>query len=292
MEAIVLNPGIFRARTWESHAAMVDAVQTPYPPLPLIFGPFDPSGASNLPIDAVICAELGAHALSVVTAIHVQDSTGLESVQRISAELIDDQARCLLEDMPVGAIKVGPLYDPESISILAQIAADYTDIPLVLHLCAQPDVAELEELDAEETTGALLELLLPQASIVVTERSLLDRWRSAGLLTASQTDDPIQALHEYGAPYVLCSNVPISPGLNGVVLYVQDGPGARWTWPAPQVRISDSDGMLSCAIAALLAQGQSIPEAIRSAMLQASSMLEHHFHPGMGQRMLLHTRRP
>lgn len=268
---------------------MVDAVQTPYPPLPLIFGPFDPSGASNLPVDAVICAELGAHALSVVTAIHVQDSAGLESLQRISAELIDDQARCLLEDMPVGSIKIGPMYDPETISMLAQITADYSEIPLVLHLCAPPDVTGLEELDAEETIGALLELLVPQASVVVAERSLLDRWRNAGLLL---TDDPIQALHDYGAPNVLCSNVPISPGLNGVALYAQDGPGARWTWPAPQVRISDSDGMLACAIAAMLAQRRAIPEAIRNAVTHASSMLEHHFHPGMGQRMLLHTRRP
>lgn len=268
---------------------MVDAVQTPYPSLPLIFGPFDPSGASSLPIDTVICAELGAHALSVITAIHVQDSVGLESVQRISAELIDDQARCLLEDMPVGAIKIGPMYDPETISMLAQIAADYSEIPLVLHLCAPPDVADLEELDAEETVGALLELLLPQASVVVTERSLLDRWRNAGLL---QADDPVQALHDRGATHVLCSNVPIGPGLNGVALYVRDGHGARWTWPAPQVRISDSDGMLTSAIAALLAQREAIPEAIRHAVTRASSMLEHHFHPGMGQRMLLHTRKP
>src|SRR5690606_8037387 len=110
----------------------------------------------------VICAEQGAHALSVVTAIHVQDSASLESIQRINPELIDDQARCLLEDMPVGAIKIGPAYDPETVSVLAQIAADYSDIPLVLHLTAQPDVADLDDLDPEETIGALLELLAPQ----------------------------------------------------------------------------------------------------------------------------------
>ncbi|MBV6272472.1 bifunctional hydroxymethylpyrimidine kinase/phosphomethylpyrimidine kinase [Alcaligenaceae bacterium CGII-47] len=269
---------------------MVDAVQTPYPPLPLIFGPFDPSGASNLPIDAVICAELGAHALCVITAIHVQDSAGLESIQRVNAELIDDQARCLLEDMPVGAIKVGPLYDLETISMLAQIAADYTEIPLVLHLSAPPDIGDLEELDAEETVSALLELLLPQADVVIVERSLLDRWHGAGTLTTSNTDDPVQALHEYGVPYVLCSNVAISSGMNGVVLYAKSGPGARWNWPIPQVRISDSDGMLADAVVTLLAQGQVIPEAIRHAVIQATSMLKHHFHPGMGQRMLLHTR--
>src|SRR3546814_12782225 len=47
----------------------------------------------------------------------------------ILPELIDDQARCLLEDMTVHAIKVGPLYTTESVSVLAQIAADYSHVP-------------------------------------------------------------------------------------------------------------------------------------------------------------------
>lgn len=264
---------------------MLEAVQSLMPPMPLIFGPFDPSGASNLPIDAVICAELGAHALSVLTAIHVQDSAGLESIHRISPELIDDQARCLLEDMSVGAIKIGPAYDPETISVLAQITADYSDIPLVVHMAAQPDVSDLDDLDTEETIGALLELLVPQASVIVAEQGLLDQWHSAGILG----EDPIAVLHELGATHVLCSNIPFGSSLNGLALYTRDGPGARWTWPQPAVRIHDSDSLLASAIAVALAGGLSPADAIQKAATQATTMLGHHFHPGMGQRLLRHT---
>lgn len=266
---------------------MPEAVPSVLPPIPLIFGPFDPSGSSNLPIDAVICAELGAHALSVVTAIHVQDSAGLESIQRINPDLIDDQARCLLEDMSVGAIKIGPVYDPETISVLAQITADYSDIPLVLHLAAQPDVADLDDLDPEETIGALLELLAPQACVIVVEQGLLDRWRSAGMLG----EDPVGALHEHGTDHVLCTNVPFGTGLNGLALHSRGEPGARWTWPQPVVRIQDSDSLLATAIAAALAAGLPPAEAIQGTANRAAGMLAHHFHPGMGQRLLLHARK-
>src|SRR5690606_3370204 len=163
-------------------------------PLPLIFGPFDPSGASHLPIDAVICAGLGAHAGTVATAIHVQDTAGVETIQRLPAELIDDQARCLLEDIPIGALKIGPQYDPESIATLAQIAADYSNLPLVLQLSAPPLVPDLEDLDPEETVGALLELLVPQAHLVVVDARLPEQWAGQGLLSSARAGDPVGAL--------------------------------------------------------------------------------------------------
>src|SRR3546814_3385413 len=86
-----------------------------------------PSGSSSLPADTVTCAAMGCHALSTLTAILVRDTAGTEEIQPISPELIDDQARCLLEDMTVHAIKVGPLYTTESVSVLAQIAADSSE---------------------------------------------------------------------------------------------------------------------------------------------------------------------
>src|SRR3546814_12020377 len=94
---------------------------------------------------------MGCHALSTLTAILVRDTAGTEEIQPISPELIDDQARCLLKDMTVHAIKVGPLYTTESVSVLAQIAADYSHVPLVLHLAPLPAESLLEGTDAERS---------------------------------------------------------------------------------------------------------------------------------------------
>lgn len=261
-------------------------------PLPLIFGPFDPSGASNLPADSVICARLGAHAGVVVTALHVQDTSRLESVQRLAPDLIDDQARCLLEDMPISAIKVGPQYDPETIAVLAQIAADYSTVPLVLHLGTPPSVPDLQDLDPEETIAAALELLAPQAQVVILDARLPGQWASQGLLSAPQADTPVAALQEIGVPYVLCTNDALSVDLNGLSLYASGRAGQRWPWPAPRVRAADAEGLLATVLACRLAGGSDALRAIQQAAEITPTMLEHHFHPGMGQRILLHAGAP
>ncbi|MDY0308563.1 MAG: bifunctional hydroxymethylpyrimidine kinase/phosphomethylpyrimidine kinase [Castellaniella sp.] len=286
MGAIVYEPP---AVATDFLSAIMPTPDFPAIPLPLIFGPFDPSGASHLPIDAAICAGLGAHAGCVVTAIHVQDSAGTETIQRLAPDLVDDQARCLLEDMAIGALKIGPQYDPETIATLAQIAADYCTLPLVLQLCAPPPVPDLDDLDPEETVGALLELLLPQAHLVVVDAHLPEQWASQGLLSSTRADDPIAALHELGAPLVLCSNAALGPGLNGLVLHARDQASRRWPWPAPRVRTGDADSLLATVLCCLLARGLDPDAAISQAVTTTTTLLERHFHPGMGQRILLHA---
>ena len=70
--------------------------------------------------------------LSVLTAITVQDTTGVEGVLPIDSGWVADQARALLEDMPVAAFKIGLLGSVEVIAAIAEVVSDYPDIPLVL----------------------------------------------------------------------------------------------------------------------------------------------------------------
>ena len=57
---------------------------------------------------------------------------GVEGMLAIDAEWVADQARCLLEDMPVDAFKIGVLGSVENIAAIAEIVSDYPDVPLVL----------------------------------------------------------------------------------------------------------------------------------------------------------------
>src|SRR3546814_10630062 len=103
--------------------------------------------------------------------------------------------------MNVQAIKVGPLYTPETVSVLAQIAADYNHVPLVLHLAPIPDESLLDDLDTEELQMAILDLLLPQTDIVVADHHLLAQWDSHGIL--AHTGTPATSLLNYGPKRVL-----------------------------------------------------------------------------------------
>ena len=254
------------------------------PPAILAFGPFDPSGSSNLPANAITASTLGCHVLSVLTALHVQDTASIDDIHPLSPELIDDQARRLLEDMHVHAICVGPLYTTSAASVLAQIAADYTDVPLVLHLGQLPDDSQMEDADPDDTLAAILELLLPQTDIVIADHTLLEQWRTQGMLPGS--NEPQQILLDHGASWALSTAAPLRQGQHSYLLSNQDNDTFHWPWAAPEARLSDPDGPLVAAIAANVARGMAIPQAVKQAIATSHELTRRTFQPGMGHRLI------
>ncbi|WP_233234113.1 hydroxymethylpyrimidine/phosphomethylpyrimidine kinase [Bordetella sp. LUAb4] len=257
------------------------------PPIVLIFGPADPTGSDGLPADAVTCARMGCHGLAAITAITVQDTAVMEEVHSISPELLDDQARCLLEDMPVQAIKVGGLYSAECASAVAQIAADYSQVPLVLHLGHRtplPADAAAQD-DADDLLAATLELVLPQADVVVVEHARLAQWLSDGTLEIGEATSAAHAMVGAGAKWVLALGSPLRPGHAVNLLVGPEGSTTNWPWQAPPDRSSDSGGLLATTLAACLAQGMEVPAAVEKSLTLADAAVAASFLPGMGRRI-------
>lgn len=257
------------------------------PPLVLVFGPLDPSGSDGLPADAVTCARLGCHGLAAVTALTVRDTAGIEEIHPISPELLDDQARCLLEDMPVQAIKMGGLYTAETASVAAQIAADYSQVPLVLHLGqrARPPADAVAEDEAGDLLAATLELVLPQTDLLVIEHLRLAQWQADGDIDIGEAPTPMHALLSAGAQWVLALGSPQRPGHYANLLLGPGGQTHTLPWQAPPDRNSDTGGVAAAAIAALLARGLDMPEAVRQGLAHAESCVAASFLPGMGRRI-------
>lgn len=261
-------------------------MQHPDPTLVLFFGPFDPSGSGNLPADAITCASLGGHALSVVTAIHVQDTANIEEVHGIAPEFIDEQARFLLEDMNVQAIKAGPLYSTDSVRVLAQIAADYNQLPLVLQLGTPLELNNADDTDPEEVLTAIFELLLPQTDLVLADHNQLAHWQTDGILPAAENVSPAQILRQYGAQWVLTTGTPIRPGQGAYLLQGPEQATSSWLWHPPSSRLSDTDGPLACAATLELARGAPMPLVIETALKKAGPLTAASFQPGMGHRII------
>src|SRR6266513_449366 len=134
------------------------------PPIVLTFAASDPSGGAGLQADLLTLASMGCHPLSVVTALTVQDTAGVENILPIDSDWVADQARCLLEDMQIDAIKIGVLGSVENIAAIAEIVSDYPGIPLVL----DPVLASGrgDELASEDLISAMRELLIPQTTLI------------------------------------------------------------------------------------------------------------------------------
>jgi hydroxymethylpyrimidine/phosphomethylpyrimidine kinase len=254
-----------------------------FPPLVLTFAATDPSGGAGLQADVLTLASMGCHPLSVVTAITVQDTLGVDGVQPLDAEWVSDQARSLLEDMPVDAFKIGVVGSVEIIAAIAEIVSDYPDVPLVL----DPVLASGrgDELASEDMIHALRELLLPQTTIL-TPNSL-----EARRLAALEDDDdvPLDAcagrLIELGAEFVLVTGTHEATRDVVNTLYGKDGVVRSDSWPRLPGTYHGSGCTLASAIAAMLANGLDLPEAVREAQDYTWHALKKAYRPGMGQHL-------
>ena len=102
------------------------------PPAVLTFAATDPSGGAGIQADILALASMGCHPLSVITAITVQNTSGVEDDYCAGCRLVADQARAILEDIPVAAFKIGVMGSVENVSAIAEIVSDYPEIPLIL----------------------------------------------------------------------------------------------------------------------------------------------------------------
>ena len=253
------------------------------PPIVLTFSASDPSGGAGMQADLLTLASMGCHPLSVITALTVQDTLGVESVLPIDADWVADQARQLLEDMPVDAFKLGVLGSVENIAAIAEIVSDYPDIPLIL----DPVLASGrgDELASGDMTRALRELLLPQTTILtpnsVEARRLAD-------VDDDEDDAPSLAdcaarLVAQGCEYVLVTGTHENTPKVVNTLYGKDGVVRTDTWPRLPETYHGSGCTLASAIAAMLANGLDLADAVREAQDYTWHTLQKAYRPGMGQ---------
>ena len=252
-----------------------------FPPIVLAFAASDPSGGAGIQADVLTLASMGCHPLSVLTAVTVQDTLGVEGVQPLDAEWVADQARCLLEDMPVDVFKIGVLGSVENITAIAEILSDYPDVPLVL----DPVLASGrgDELASEDMLYALRELLLPRATILTPNSTEARR-----LAEAEEDEEPslascAQRLIQLGCEYVLVTGThePTPQVVN--TLYGKGGVVRTDSWERLPGSYHGSGCTLASAIAAMLANGLELADAVREAQEYTWNTLAKAYRPGMGQ---------
>src|SRR5262245_18786227 len=254
------------------------------PPIVLVFAATDPSGGAGLQADIMTLSSMGCHPLSVVTAITIQDTTGVDDVNPVDAEWVADQARCVLEDMPVAAFKIGLLGSLEQIAAIAEVVSDYPDVPLVL----DPVLASGrgDELVTDEMLNALKELLVPQSTIV-TPNSLEARRLGADEGEDGQPDlaECARRIIGSGCEYVLITGTHENTPKVINTLYSQSGVVRADSWERLPGSYHGSGCTLASAIAATIANGLEIGDAVKDAQEYTWQTLKAGFRPGMGQHI-------
>jgi hydroxymethylpyrimidine kinase/phosphomethylpyrimidine kinase len=226
-------------------------------PVVLCFSGLDPSGGAGLQADIETIASLGGHAAVVCTALTVQDSNRVYGFEPVSPALLEAQARAVLADLPVAAIKIGMLGSAANAHMLGRLLADFPALPVVL----DPVLAANSggNLAGDELMAALL-ALLPQATLLTP--NTIEARRLSG------RDDAQAAVHflrKQGSRHILLKggHEPGTQICNR--LYNEHGVVRESHWPRLPGEYHGSGCTLAAATALFLAQGHSLRQAVEQA---------------------------
>jgi hydroxymethylpyrimidine/phosphomethylpyrimidine kinase len=239
------------------------------PPIVLVFAASDPTGGAGLQADILTLAARGCHPLSVVTALTVQDTLGVETLHAVESALVADQARCLLADFTVAAFKLGVLGSAQNVEAVARILAAHAHAPVVV----DPVLASGrgDALAGEESIALMKRLIFPLTSVATPNTIEAARLGGVGaMLAAGCRHVLVTGTHEAGADVI--NRLHDSGGL------VRED-----RWPRLPGSYHGSGCTLASALAAALAKGAAMPEAVRDAQQYTWQALAAGFRPGAGQ---------
>lgn len=247
------------------------------PPIVMVLAGHDPSGGAGIQADIETLTSLGCHPCTVITALTAQDSVSVKDFQPVEATLLIEQARAVLEDMPVAAFKIGMTASVEIVEAIHTLLQDYAQVPMVL----DPVLAAGGggTLAREHLSEALMDLLVPLAT-VVTPNSM-EAQRLCG--DADSLEACAQQLMAQGAEYVFITggheNTPdIVNRLWGHRKLVSEYSQTRLPG-----EFHGTGCTLASAIAGYLAHGATVTTAIRDAQAYTARAVAHARRLGMGQ---------
>ncbi|OGA76093.1 MAG: hydroxymethylpyrimidine/phosphomethylpyrimidine kinase [Betaproteobacteria bacterium RIFCSPLOWO2_12_FULL_66_14] len=260
---------------------------TALPPIVLSFAATDPTGGAGIQADLLTLASLGCHPLTVVTALTVQDTSGVEAIHAVDPECVTEQARRVLADMPVQAFKIGFVGSAGNVAAIASLVAAHPRLPVVL----DPVIASGrgDRMASEEAMAKLRELLLPRATLL-TPNSDEARMLAgpAGAAPGAELSECARRLIGLGCEYVLVTGTHENTPKVINTLYDARGEVRADAWERLPGSYHGSGCTLASACAAFLARGKNMTDAVREAQSYTWAALAAAYRPGKGQHLPNH----
>ena len=249
-------------------------------PSVLIFAGSDPGGGAGLQADIQAVAAFGAHPLTAVTALTVQDNDRVYDVQPVDADMVRRQAQALIDKIDIAAVKIGIVGSRANAEAIADLIAALRqrcpDLPVVLDTVLASGHGDA--LSKDDAVQAIMPLL-PLASIVTPNLP------EAARLCGGETNIDAQAAMLLRQ----CPNVLIKgghgSGMNVLNNWFAKDNCRTWSWPRLDGSFHGTGCTLASAIAALLACGKPMAEALEAAQAYCHQALLSAYAIADGQRI-------
>ncbi len=232
----------------------------------------DPSGGAGLQADLKTFSALGVYGATAITAVTVQNTVGVKYVHALPPQVVYDQIVTVMEDIMPDAVKIGMVNDAETLDAIVRALTLHRPRFLVVDpVMVATSGCALMQADALQV---MEERLLPMADIVTP--NLPEAWTLAG--TDRSVDEAAQAILRLGVKAVLIKGGHAEGTTKTDYLYVSNDDGVKRTeFSSATVDTFNTHGTgctLSSAIAAMLARGHGMEEAVRQAKMYLTEALK------------------
>lgn len=239
----------------------------------------DSGGGAGIQADLKTFAALGVFGTSAITSVTAQNTIGVHGVHDLPPEFVGRQIDSVLEDIAIDAAKTGML----SNAAIIEVVAERVEAHAIRRLVVDPVMVAKSgtPLLQPDAVHALIELLLPIAFVLtpnVPEAEVLWGQRIVG---REEMCLAAQRIHDLGPRYVVLKGGHM--GARAVDLVFD---GSRFTeLDAERIDTPHTHGtgcVFSAAIAAELAKGSAVPEAVATAKRVITAAIHHGFRLGKG----------
>ena len=257
----------------------------PLPPVVLVLAGHDPTGGAGIIADSEAIAASGGWAVTVPTALTVQNCQDVQQVLPVNAKSILDMVAAL-ESLPVAAIKLGLIADLAVLDAVVQILRHFPGIPVVADPVLKAGGGT--ELSTAGLRQQYVEDLLPFVDVLTPNRNELARLTPA-IRSSTQDTQRVVSLMERGCGAVLvtATDTPLPESDQQKVVHTLHTPDTtrQWQWPRLPAQFHGSGCTLAASLAARLAVGERLLTACEQAQHFTWQSLSHGYYPALGQAL-------
>jgi hydroxymethylpyrimidine/phosphomethylpyrimidine kinase len=250
-------------------------------PLALTIAGSDSGGGAGIQADIKSMEANGVFAASVITAVTAQNTTAVTDAFDLPLDIIEAQLDAVADDFTFGAVKTGMLSSAAIIGLVARKVRAHGFAPLVVDpvMISKSGFALLQP-DAVE---ALKRELLPLATVVTPNVHEAERLADVEIRTGDDAEAAARAIHALGPAAVLVKGGHLE-GEPAAVDVLFDGAEVH-AFRSERIDTPHTHGTgctYASAIAARLAHGDALPEAVRRAKVYVTEAIRHGLPLGSG----------
>lgn len=240
----------------------------------------DSGGGAGIEADLKTFAALQVYGTCVLTAVTAQNTRGVYSVHPVPADIVRKQLEVVLSDIPIKSAKTGMLYTKEVIETVAEITGK-EKLPLVVDPVFRAGSGD--SLITNVAKDALIKVLLPRALVVTP--NVPEAEELAGIKIRGPEDMRVagEIISKLGPSAVVIKGGHLK-GRTATDLFYSAGNYKAFTKPKVEVKVHGAGCTFSAAIAAFLARGFSLIEAVENSEKFMEISVAHSLSVGRGRR--------